>query len=101
MMKCTELLIGRLGKKPDLRYTKDQKPICYLSVAINKNKEEKAIWRKVIVWGRQAELCTLHLKKGSEIFVQGQNDIREFTGRDGLNKTYEVIKARLIGFPNV
>lgn len=96
-----QIFMGKLGKNPDLRYTKKQKPVCYLSVAVNDEKEQKTIWNKVVAWGKQAELASMYLKKGSEIFVQGQKQLKEFTTSEGYRKTYEEVNASLIGFSNL
>lgn len=96
-----QLFMGRLGKNPDLRYTKNQKPVCCLSVAVNDEKEQKTIWNKVVVWGKQAELASMYLKKGSEIFVHGHVERKEFTTSEGLQKSYEEVNANLIGFSNL
>jgi single-strand DNA-binding protein len=65
------LFIGRLGKNPELRYTQKQKPVCYLSVAVNKEAEKKTEWNRVVIWGKQAELANQYLKKGNEVFCAG------------------------------
>ena len=101
MNKQYELFVGRLGKNPDLRYTMKSTPVCYLSVAVDKKDEEKPEWKRVVVWGKQAEICPLYLNKGSKIFVQGQNQIRRFETQDGLEKEYEECVAKIIGFTNV
>ena len=95
------LFVGRLGKEPDLRYTKKQKPVCFLSVARTNEEEQKTDWHKVVVWGKQEELCKMYLKKGVEVFVQGRTQVKEFTTNEGEQKRYEEIKASLIGFPNL
>ena len=59
-LSTKELFMGRLGKEPDLRYTKTQKPVCYLSVATSREEEQKTKWNKVVVWGKQAELCNIY-----------------------------------------
>jgi len=61
--KNTILICGRLGKNPDLKYTKKQEAICTLAVAEQISGEEKPRWHKVIVWGKQAESCSVMLKK--------------------------------------
>jgi len=96
-----QLFMGKLGKEPELRYTKTQKPVCYLSVAVNDEKEQKTIWNKVVVWGKQAELANQYLRKGSDVFVQGQRQLREFITSEGNKKSYEEINASLIGFSNL
>lgn len=101
MSTTYKTFLGRLGKDPDLRYTPKREAVCYLSVAINNKEQEETVWKKVIVWGKQAELCNLYLKKGKEVFVQGQNNVREFTDKLGNLRSVEEVKARLIGFSNL
>jgi single-strand DNA-binding protein len=96
-----QLFIGRLGKKPDLRYTPKSEPVCYLALAINKEGQEKADWKQVIVWGKQAELCKMYLDKGKEAFVQGLINDRPYKDNDGNERIAHEIKASLIGFPNM
>ena len=98
MNKNYELFVGRLGKEPDLRYTPKQNPVCYLSVAVNQEGEENPDWKKVVVWGKQAELCNMYLKEGSEVFVQGQNQEKSFKTKEGPMKTYWEVSARSVGF---
>lgn len=59
-----QIFMGRLGKNPELKYTKNQKPVCYLSVAVNDEKEQKTTWNKVVAWGKQAKLASIYPKKG-------------------------------------
>ena len=101
MEKKEEVFIGRLGKDPELKYTTGGKAICRLSVAVNKYDSKEAIWRQVIVWERQAEICSVQLKKGYEVFVQGQSQIKEFTNKNGELRKYEEVNARLVGFTNI
>ncbi len=96
-----EIFLGRLGKNPDLQYTINNKAICYLSVAINKNGDEAPEWKRVIVVGPQAESCSVYLKKGREVFICGTSQIKEFVNMDGVKKQCIEVLARLVGFPNV
>ena len=96
-----ELFMGRLGKQPELRYTKKGEPVCSLAVEVNNNTNDRADWKQVIVWGKQAEHCNLYLKKGYEVFVQGRNQNRQFRDREGQLRTITECNARLIGFPNI
>lgn len=97
----TILFIGRLGKDPELKYTKNQNPVCYLSVAENDKKEQKTTWHKVVVWGKQAELASQYLKKGNEVFVQGRKEVKFYHAKNDDVKSYEEVNARLIGFSNL
>ena len=96
------LFLGRLGKEPELKYTyKGSIPICFLSVAYNQIGVAKTIWRSVVVFGKQAELAKVWLKKGSQIFVQGITTIQEYPLHDGSTKNIEEVTAQLIGFPHI
>ena len=101
MVGILEIFVGRLGKKPDLRYTKNLTPVCYLAVAVNSTITKIPEWKKVIVWGKQAELCPLYLKKGNEIFIQGETYIKKFSNKVGKQIEYEEVTAKLIGFSNI
>lgn len=96
-----EVFYGKLGKNPELKYTLKREPLCNLSIAVNLNNPESTIWKQVVVWGKQAELASVQLKKGSDVFVQGRMNTREYTDKDGNQKTYKEINARLIGFSNI
>jgi len=98
MEKGIETFLGRLGRDPDLRYTPTQKPVCYLSIAVDREKEGNPEWRRIVVWGKQAELCKVHLKKGEEIFVQGKSEKKSFETKEGGMKTYTEVNARVVGF---
>jgi len=96
------IFVGRLGKEPELKYTyKGSVPICFLSVAHNQIGVAKTIWRRVVVFGKQAELAKVWLKKGSQIFVQGHITIQEYPDKDGETKNIEEVRAQLIGFANL
>lgn len=95
------LFIGRLGKNPELKYTQKQQAVCYLSVAVNNETEQKTEWNRVVVWGKQAELANQYLKKGNEVFVQGRKEVKFYDGKDGEMKSYTEVNARLIGFSNL
>lgn len=94
--KKIELLIGRLGNDPMLAYTKKGLPICELSLAI-KGSENSTIWRKIVAFGKLAEQCKVHLKKGQEIFVQGHVFLKSYTNKEGQEKEYWELNANSIG----
>jgi len=103
-----DTFLGRLGKEPELAYAQvktKEKPIavCNLSVAINHKQGEQEVteWVKVKVWERQAELCKAQLRKGSQIFVNGKREPKEFTNKLGKKVIYDEINAQLVGFSNV
>jgi single-strand DNA-binding protein len=75
----TTILIGNLGKEPEMRYTNTGRPVTTLSVATNRryndaNEQPKneTTWFRVSVWGKQAEACNQYLHKGSRVVVEGR-----------------------------
>ena len=73
------MLIGRLGKDPELKYTEKGTAYCIFSMATdesykdeNGNKVEKTEWHNITVWRKLAEICSQYLKKGSKIYCEGK-----------------------------
>jgi single-strand DNA-binding protein len=91
-----ELITGRLGIDPRLAYTKKGEPVCEMSVGLM-NEQNETVWRKVVVFGRLAEQCSVHLRKGNEVFVRGQMFLKKFVNREGHEKEYFELKAFSIG----
>lgn len=94
--KKIELLNGRLGNEPNLAYTKKGLPICELSLAV-KGEENSTVWRKIVAFGKLAEQCKVHLKKGQEVFVQGPVFLKSYTNKEGQQKEYFELNADSIG----
>ena len=96
------VLLGRLGKDPELKYLPSGTAMCKLSVAtteVYKKGEEKVedtTWHRVIAWGRQAEIISEYILKGQEIFIEGRLKYRTFDKEDGT-KGY-VTEVILTGF---
>ncbi|HEX9030186.1 MAG TPA: single-stranded DNA-binding protein [Anaerolineales bacterium] len=75
----TLILVGNLGKDPEMRYTPSGQAVTNFSVATSRkytgsdgNLVEETIWFRVSVWGKQAETCNQYLKKGSKVLVEGR-----------------------------
>lgn len=88
------IVVGNLGKDPELRYTPQGTAVCNLSLATNEKKRDKAgelhdvtTWFRVTLWRNQAENAAKYLTKGSPIYVEGRLGVEEWTDRDG-NKRY-------------
>ena len=90
-----DLFVGFLGKGPELKYTKDLIPVCDLSVGVKVGSGETD-WKKVTVWGKQAEDCNLYLKKGSHVFVQGRKRENEYKNPQNLIKRYDSWTADIL-----
>jgi single-strand DNA-binding protein len=78
-------LIGHLGQNPEMRYTQSNTPVCNFSLATNEkwkdkdgNKQEHTEWHKIVVWGKQAELCNEYLSKGRRVYLEGKNKTRSW-----------------------
>lgn len=100
-IKEYEVFMGRLGSEPEVKYTANQKALCELSIAIDACGTDDTIWRKVIVWGKQAEKCPLYLKKGYKVFIEGIEEVKEYTNSKGEHKSYKQVVANLVGFPSL
>jgi single-strand DNA-binding protein len=77
-MYHTVILVGNLGRDPEMRYTPAGQAVTNFSIAVNDNytkdgeRVERTIWVRVSAWGKQAENCNLYLKKGSKVLVEGR-----------------------------
>lgn len=98
-------LIGRLGKDPELRYTKDQTPFAKFTLATsesfmsNGEKREKTEWHNLVVWGKQAEIAGRYLRKGKQIYAEGKLEYREFDDPNtGAKKYFTSIKVERFVF---
>ena len=68
------ILIGNLGRDPEMRYTADGKPVTSFSVATSRKfrDRDETTWFRISVWGNQAEACNQYLHKGSKVLVEGR-----------------------------
>jgi len=92
------LLIGRLTREPELRYTPDGTPVANFTIAVNRSfanqkGEREADFIPVVVWRKQAEQCAEYLSKGSEVVVDGRLQIRSYEDRDGIKRKKSEIVA--------
>lgn len=99
------IIIGNLGRDPEVRFTATGKAVCNFSVATtekwtdaNGQKQERTEWHNVVVWGKQAESCGQYLAKGRQVFVEGAIQTREYDGKDGTKKRATEIMARDVRF---
>jgi single-strand DNA-binding protein len=88
------MLIGNLGRDPEIRYTTTGSPVANFTMATTDRwtdpsgeKKERTEWHRIVVWGKQAEIAGEYLRKGRSVFVEGSLQTREWTDRDG-NKRY-------------
>ncbi len=92
------ILVGNLGRDPELRYTAQGTPVCSFSLATNERfkdrngeTQDRTTWFKVTLWGRQAETASQYLQKGRPVYIEGRLRLEEWTDRDGkARQTLEV-----------
>ncbi len=92
------ILVGNLGRDPELRYTPQGTPVCSFTVATNEKRKDRAgemqdmtTWFRVTLWGRQAETASQYLTKGRPVYIEGRIRMEEWTDRDGKQRyTLEV-----------
>lgn len=99
------LLIGRLGRDPEVRYTQSGQPMATLSLATDESytdkagqKIEKTEWHRIVVWGKQAEFCGNYLTKGRLIYVEGKIETRKWQDQNGQDRYSTEIKADRVAF---
>lgn len=99
------MIIGRLGRDPELRYSQTGAPICSLNVATDEsyqdregNKVERTEWHRVSVFQRAAENCANFLAKGSLVFVEGSLQTRKWQDQQGQDRYTTEIKAQRVQF---
>jgi single-strand DNA-binding protein len=84
------IVIGNLGRDPEMRYTPSGQSVTSFSIASNRRyttasgeQREETEWFNVNAWGRMAELCNQYLTKGRQVYVEGRLHSRTYEGRDG------------------
>ena len=87
------ILVGNLGRDPELRYTPQGTPVCNFTVATNEKRKDRAgemqdqtTWFRVTLWGKQAETASQYLTKGRPIYIEGRLRVDEWTDRDGKQR---------------
>jgi len=88
------ILIGNLGKDPELRYTPGGKAVASFSLATSERwtnqegqKQENTTWHNIVAWGKQAEVMKEYLAKGRQVYIEGRISNRSYDDKEG-NKKY-------------
>lgn len=99
------ILVGYLGRDPEIRHTPQGEAVCNFSMATTERRknaqgemEELTTWFKVTVWRRQAEIANEYLSKGKQVYVEGRLRQAEYTDRDGNKRTALEVSASDIQF---
>ncbi len=94
------MLIGNLGKDPELRMTGGGMPVCQFSIATTERRKDgtsgqwvdQTEWHNVVTFGKTAENCSKYLKKGSQVFIDGRIQTRKWQDKEGKDRyTTEII----------
>ena len=101
------ILVGRLGRDPETRYTSAGQAVCNFSIATdesykdrNGERQKRTEWHKIVVWGRQAEIAQQYLKKGSLVYIEGRIQSRQWDDKEGQKRTsYDIVanNFRMLG----
>ena len=97
------ILMGRLVRDPEVRYTQTGKVVCQFTIAVdrpfsNQEGQREADFIPIIVWGKQAELCGNSLTKGQRVLVEGRLQIRSYDAKDGSKRWVTEVIANSFEF---
>ena len=89
------ILVGRLGKDPETRYTPSGQGVCSFSLATDETfkdksgeRQKRTEWHRIVVWGKLAEICQQYLKKGTMVYVEGRIQSRSWDDKTTGQKRY-------------
>ena len=100
------ILIGNLGRDPELRYTQSGQAVANFSLATSENwndkssgeRVERTEWHRIVAWGKTAELCSQYLSKGRTVYVEGRLQTREYEDKEGIKRRVTEIVANNVTF---
>lgn len=95
------ILIGNLGRDPEVRYTQGGAAVANFTLATNEvwndksgARQERTEWHRIVVWGKTAEIAKEHLSKGKQVYIEGSIQTRQWDDREGNKRTTVEIKAQ-------
>jgi single-strand DNA-binding protein len=95
------MLIGNLGRDPEMNYTPSGNAVTRFSLAVNRvtktadgERKSETEWFNIVAWQKLGETCNAYLHKGNKVFIEGRLQQRKYTGNDGIQRTaVEVIAS--------
>src|SRR5437016_3621957 len=98
------ILVGNLGKDPEVRYTPGGQAVANFTIATNEawtgkdgQKQERTEWHRIVVWGKTAENCGEYLSKGRQVYIEGRLQTREYTNKEGVKVyTTEIVANQVL-----
>ncbi len=99
------ILVGNLGRDPELRYTPNGQAVTNFSLATNESytdksgeRVERTEWHRIVAWGKTAELCSQYLSKGRPVYIEGRLQTREWEDKEGVKRQTTEIVANTVQF---
>ena len=99
------ILIGNLGRDPELRFTRDGQGVANFTLATNERwrdkdgqNQERTEWHRIVVWGKTAENCAQYLQKGRSCYIEGRIQSREWEDKEGNKRQTTEIVAQNVTF---
>lgn len=99
------ILIGNLGRDPELRYTQNGQAVVNFSLATSENwtdksgeRVEKTEWHRIVAWAKTAELCAQYLSKGRTVYIEGRLQTRDWEDKEGAKRQTTEINAATVQF---
>ena len=98
------ILIGNLGKDPELRYTSSGVAVATFSLATNEswkdpegNTQERTQWHNIVAWRKLAEICGEYLKKGGKVYIEGRLQYRSYDDKNGVKRSVtEIVMDEMV-----
>ena len=100
------ILIGNLGRDPELRYTQNGQAVVNFTLATSEawtdkasgQKQERTEWHRIVAWGRTGELCAQYLSKGRSVYIEGRIQTREWEDKEGQKRWTTEVNAQTVQF---
>jgi single-strand DNA-binding protein len=99
------ILVGNLGRDPEVRYLPSGQTKASFSLATTESfndrsgqKQERTEWHNIVVWGKLAEVCSQYLKKGRQVYIEGRISNRQYEAKDGGKRFISEIVAQTVQF---
>jgi len=99
------ILVGNLGRDPELRHTPNGQAVVNFTLATSENwtdksgeRQERTEWHRIVVWGKTAEMCNQYLSKGRTVYIEGRIQTREWEDKDGNKRYTTEVNAQTVQF---
>jgi single-strand DNA-binding protein len=99
------ILIGNLGRDPELRYTQGGQAVANFTLATSERfanksgeQQERTEWHRIVAWGKTGELCAQYLSKGRSVYIEGRLQTREWEDKEGHKRSTTEIVAQNVTF---